>query len=94
VQFPFRQADQPGEALAMFCREILSFKKLPAMLDHPALALNQKGPDAAGCSNMGVSGGNRTPIGKSDTIEQGRVGSGCNLRNRSEIASRCMKEID
>jgi hypothetical protein len=55
VQFPFRQADQPGEALAMFCREILSFKKLPAMLDHPALALNQKGPDAAGCSNMGVS---------------------------------------
>ena len=32
----------------MFCREILSFKKSPAMLDYSALALNQEGLDAGG----------------------------------------------
>jgi hypothetical protein len=40
------QADQPDEALAMFCSEILSFEKPLAMLDYPALALNQEGSDA------------------------------------------------
>jgi hypothetical protein len=48
LQFRFGQFDQPGEALAMFCREILSFKKSPAMLDYSALALNQEGLDAGG----------------------------------------------
>jgi hypothetical protein len=72
VQFRFRQVKQPGEALAMFCREIPSFKKLPAMLDYPAPALNQKGSTLRGCSNTDVSGGNRTLIGKSNMIEQGR----------------------
>ena len=32
----------------MFCREILSLKKSPAMLDYSALALNQEGLDADG----------------------------------------------
>jgi hypothetical protein len=30
----------------MFCSEILSFEKSPAMLDYSALALNQEGSDA------------------------------------------------
>ena len=46
LQFRFGQFDQPGEALAMFCSEILSFEKSPAMLDYSALALNQEGSDA------------------------------------------------
>ena len=32
----------------MFCREILGFKKSPAMLDYSALALNQEGLNARG----------------------------------------------
>jgi hypothetical protein len=48
LQFRFGQFDQPGEALAMFCSEILSFEKSPAMLDYSALALNQEGSDTSG----------------------------------------------
>jgi hypothetical protein len=38
----FGHFHHPGEALAMFCREILSVEKSPAMLDYSALALNQE----------------------------------------------------
>jgi hypothetical protein len=79
----------------MFCREIVSFEKSPAMLDHFALALHQEGSDAAGPLKCGSLRRTRRLVGKSDMIEQrARVGSGCDLRNRSEIASRQMKEIN
>jgi hypothetical protein len=53
----------------MFCSEILSFEETPAVLDYSALAPNQERSDAAGRSNTGVSGGNRTVVSKSDMIE-------------------------
>ena len=53
LQFRFGQFDQPRQALAMFCREILSFMKSPAMLAYSALALNQEGLDAKGPLNHG-----------------------------------------
>jgi hypothetical protein len=40
----------------MFCHEILSFEKSPAMLDYSAMALNQEGSDAGGTLKYGRLG--------------------------------------
>ena len=45
----------------MFCSEVLSFEKSPAMLDYPALALSQERSDAAGPLKYGRLG--REPDG-------------------------------
>lgn len=70
----------------MFCREILSFKKSPAMLDHSALALNQEGSDAGGPLKRGNL--RRDPdagqqVGHDRSTKE--VGLGCDLRYRPEM---------
>jgi hypothetical protein len=52
-QFGFGDPGQPGEAMAMFGSEILSYEKPPAMLDDSALALEQEGSNTWGKSLKG-----------------------------------------
>jgi hypothetical protein len=53
----------------MFCSEVLSFEKSPAMLDYSALALNQERSDAREHLKWGDSGGDPTAVTKSDMID-------------------------
>jgi hypothetical protein len=61
----------------MFCREIVSFEKSPAMLDHFALALHQEGSDAAGplkCGSLRRDPEAGRKVGHDRTTSKGRFG--------------------
>ena len=61
----------------MFCREIVSFEKSPAMLDHFALALHQEGSDAAGllkCGSLRRDPDAGQQVRHDRTTSQGRLG--------------------
>ena len=85
---PCRPVHRPGEAFPMFCREVLSFKKSQCSITRRWLS-TRKGRTLGSPSMRATRAGGRTLVSKSDIIEIRIMAvGGCDLRNRSEIASR------